>query len=230
MEANTVWKQRFSNWACGALTGAVGLVTGGVVMAVYRLISAHTWGTFPSTPLTFALTFVALDVLYYWQHRAEHRLPALWAIHAVHHQSNICDTSVSLRTSMFAPLSVLTFHLVLAVVGVPFKTYFPAYLLHTGLIFLLHSRTPRALDRAGWLLNSPFLHRGHHSNHPRLRGKNFGGVFIVWDRLFGTFEAQCEDATEFGIGQAGTPLNPLVANFAPLRAAAARWLPRRAAR
>lgn len=222
MEANGIWKQRLSNWACGALTALVGLTLGGVVLAGYRWLSAHTWGHFPATGVTFVFTFIALDVIYYFQHRAEHRVPALWAIHAVHHQSNICDTSVSLRTSMLAPLSVLTLHLVLAVAGVPFETYFPAYLLHTGIIFLLHSRTPAWMDRAGWVLNSPYLHRGHHSNHPRLRGKNLGGVFIVWDRLFGTFEPRCEDATEFGIGKAATPLNPFIANFAPLKALVSR--------
>jgi sterol desaturase/sphingolipid hydroxylase (fatty acid hydroxylase superfamily) len=215
MERSELWKQRLSNWACGALTGVVGLVTGGVVLSGYRWLSGHTWGTWPATPLTFGLTFVALDLLYYWQHRAEHRFAALWAVHAVHHQSNLCDASVSLRTSVLAPLSVLTLHLLLAVAGVPFETYFPAYLLHTGLIFLLHSRTPRWLDRAGWVFNSPYLHRGHHSNHPRLRGKNLGGVFIAWDRLFGTFEPRCDDATEFGLGRRRAPLDPLRANLEP---------------
>lgn len=123
------------------------------------------------------------------------------------------DTSVSLRTSMFAPLTVLSLHLVLALCGVPFKAYFPMYLLHTALVFMLHSRTPKWFDRAGWVFNSPYLHRAHHSTVPRLRGKNFGGVFIVWDRLFGTFEGQCAEATSFGIGKRETPLNPFVANL-----------------
>ncbi len=208
-----MWQHRVSNWACGVLTGAVGLVTGGVVMAGYRGLSTNF---LEASPLLFVATFLALDVIYYWQHRLEHAVPAMWAIHAVHHQSKLCDTSVSLRTSALAPLSVLVPHLVLAIVGVPFATYFAAYLLHTGLIFLLHSRTPRWMDRAGWFFNSPFVHRGHHSTHPSLRGKNFGGVFIVWDRAFGTFEPRCEVATEFGLANQPTPLNPFVANVAPL--------------
>lgn len=211
------WEQRLSNWACGALTATVGLLTGGGVLALYRWLEAHAWAALPATALTFAATFVLLDLAYYLQHRAEHHVPVLWALHAVHHQSRLCDTSVSLRTSALAPLSVLLLHLPLAVLGVPFVVYLPAYLLHAGLVFLLHARTPAWLDRAGWLFNSPYLHRGHHSNHPRLRGKNLGGVFVVWDRLFGTFEPRCDDATEFGIGQRETPLDPLTANLAPLR-------------
>ncbi|MDP2269157.1 MAG: sterol desaturase family protein [Archangium sp.] len=225
MDATMVWKQRFSNWACGALTLLVGLTASGALLTAYRALECYAPLRWPANPvLSFGLAFVAIDLLYYLQHRAEHRSKLLWALHAVHHQSNLCDTSVSLRSSALAPLTVLVLHLPLAFSGLPFAVYFPAYLLHVGLIFLLHSRTPRWLDRAGWVFNSPYLHRAHHSNHPKLRGKNFGGVFIVWDRLFGTFEADCDEATAFGIGRQPTPLNPLAANLAPFKA----WYDRRA--
>lgn len=220
MTRDELWKHRLSNWACGALTITTGALTGGVVLALYRWLATHTWGSLPTSPLTFVAAFIAIDVIYYLHHRAEHRHPALWAIHAVHHQSNLCDTSVSLRTSMFAPLTVLLTHLPLAVLGVPAAVYVPMYLLHAALVFLLHSRTPKWFDRAGWVFNSPYLHRAHHSTHPRLRGKNLGGVFIIWDRVAGTFEPQCDDATEYGIGQRATPLNPVFANVSPLR----EWL------
>ena len=213
----TVWQQRFSNYACGALTGLVSLTLGGALIGVYAALAGVTplhWG---SSPVAYVLAFVAVDFLYYWQHRAEHRVPVLWAIHEVHHQATHCDASVSLRTSMFAPLSVLTVHLVLALAGVPLKVYLPVYAAHTALIFLLHTRLPDFLNRAGWLFNSPYLHRAHHSNHAALRGKNLGGVLIVWDRLFGTFHGDCDEATTFGIGKRETPLNPLVANFGPWR-------------
>ncbi len=214
-----VWKQRFSNWACGGLTLVVGLTVGGSLLSAYRWLECYAPGRWPGNPvLSFALAFLAIDFMYYWQHRAEHRSKLLWAIHAVHHQSQLCDTSVSLRTSALAPLTALCLHLLLAFSGLPFAVYFPVYLLHAAFIFLLHVRTPRWLDRAGWVLNSPYLHRAHHSNHPKLRGKNLGGALIIWDRLFGTFEGQCDEATEFGVGQQATPLNPLLANLAPLRA------------
>lgn len=215
----TLWKQRLSNYACGALTGLVSLTVGGALLGVYAALERVTPWSLGASPLVFAATFIAVDFLYYWQHRGEHRSPMLWAIHEVHHQATHCDASVSLRTSMLAPLSVLTLHLMLAVAGVPLKVYLPVYAVHTALIFLLHTKLPAALNRAGWVFNSPYLHRAHHSNHPRLRGKNFGGVFIVWDRLFGTFEASCDEATTFGIGQREMPLNPLVANVAPV----VRW-------
>lgn len=216
----TIWQQRFSNYACGALTGLVSLTVGSLVLGVYALLAKATPFTWSEGPLAYVAAFIAVDFIYYWQHRAEHRSPMLWAIHEVHHQATHCDASVSLRTSALAPISVLTFHLVLAVAGVPLKVYLPVYAVHTALVFLLHTKLPDALNRVGWVFNSPYLHRAHHSNHPTLRGKNLGGVLIVWDRLFGTFEAKCDEATTFGIGQRETPLNPVTANVAPVL----RWL------
>ncbi|MEW5741342.1 MAG: sterol desaturase family protein [Myxococcota bacterium] len=212
-----LWKHRLSNYGCGALTLLVSLTLGGLLLAAYRELSSFGLCLWPvSRAPAFLLALVALDFVYYWQHRAEHSVGLLWAIHAVHHQSNVCDASVSLRISALAPLTVLAAHLPLALLGLPFEVYLPAYLVHTGFVFLLHSRTPRWLDRAGWLFNSPYLHRAHHSNQARYRGKNLGGLFVVWDRLFGTFESDCDDATSFGVGSAPTPLNPLVANVLPL--------------
>lgn len=213
-----LWKHRLSNYACGALTLLSSLTLGSLLLAAYRATATHGLKLWPraSAP-AFLLAFVTIDFLYYWQHRAEHRVGVLWAIHAVHHQSNVCDASVSLRISALAPLSVLTLHLALALTGLPFEVYLPAYLAHTAFVFLLHSRTPRWFDRAGLVFNSPYLHRAHHSSQPRFRGKNLGGVFIVWDRLFRTFEPDCDDATRFGIGDEPTPLEPFTANLRPLR-------------
>lgn len=216
---NTVWKQRLSNYGCGALAGLTSLTVGGALLGVYDLLARHALVSWGDGLLAYVAAFIAIDLLYYVQHRAEHRVPWLWALHEVHHQSTLCDTSVSLRLSALTPVSVLGFQLVLAVAGVPTHVYLAMYALHGALIFLLHARTPRWFDRAGWVWNSPYLHRGHHSNHPRLRGKNLGGVFVVWDRLFGTYEPRCDDATRYGVGHRATPLNPVTANLAPWR----RW-------
>ncbi len=215
MELTTLWKQRLSNWGCGALTAAMAATGGALMLKVYAALQGHSpFALTASWPL-FGATLLVIDVIYYLQHRAEHRVRWLWALHAVHHQSNICDTSVSLRTSMFAPLLIVGVHLLLALAGVPLEVYLPAYALHAALVFLLHWPLPKRFNRAGWLWNSPYLHRAHHSNHPRLRGKNLGGVLIIWDRLFGTFEPNCDDAVTFGVGRETAPLNPLAANLRP---------------
>lgn len=216
MDTKTLWTHRLSNWSCGAVTALAGVLTSGPVFAMYRAISQHSVFPIAGGVVTGLVTFIAIDFIAYWQHRLEHTVPLLWRVHEVHHQSKLCDTSVSFRTSALAPLTVLTPHLVLAVAGVPFATYFAAYAVHAALMFCLHSRTPAWLDRAGWLFNSPYLHRGHHSARAGLRNRNFGGVFILWDRLFGTFEADCE-TNEFGLPSRPTPLSAWAANLAPFR-------------
>lgn len=194
------------------------LTVGGAFLGLYRALAQAMPWHLPASPAVVVAAFVALDLLYYWQHRLEHSVPVLWAIHEVHHQSNVCDASVSFRTSALTPLAVLAPHLLLALAGVDPRAYLVAYLVHTGLVFLLHSRTPAWLDRAGLVFNSPFLHRAHHSTHPALRNRNFGGVFVVWDRLFGTYDGRGELATAFGLPGRATPLSPVAANLAPWRA------------
>ena len=215
-----LWKHRLSNWSCGVLTVLVGLAVTAVVAPLWVVLQRHAVVGWPAHPAVgFGLALLALDFLYYWLHRAEHRSRALWAIHSVHHQSTICDASVSLRTSALAPVSVIGSHVVLALFGLPFELYVAAYLAHTAVVFMLHTRLPGVFNRASWVFNSPYLHRAHHSTLPRLRGKNLGGVLVIWDRLFGTFEADCDDAHEFGIGRAPTPLSPVAAHAAAFRSA-----------
>lgn len=211
-----VWKHRLSNWGCGALTVAAGLGLALLVRPLWNGLALLRW---PGGWVGAALAFLALDVLYYLQHRAEHASRWLWAVHSVHHQSTICDASVSLRTSMLTPVTLLAFHLPLAVLGMPLGLYLAAYAAHTAVVFLLHTRTPSWLQAKGRIFNGPHFHRGHHSNLPRLRGKNLGGVLIVWDRLFGTFEPDVAGVETFGIGDKPTPMSPFAANLAPLRAA-----------
>lgn len=212
-------RRRLSNLGCGALTALVALAVGGPLLAAYAALFRALHGRPPAatSPWVVLGALVALDLLYYLQHRAEHRVQWLWRIHEVHHQADACDFSVSFRTSALSPLLILGGHLPLAVLGVPPAAYLVAYALHTAFVFALHSRTPPWLDRAGWLFNSPLLHRGHHAQSARLRNANFGGVLIVWDRLLGTFEPDCAGPLRFGLPGKPPPFGPLAANLAPWR-------------
>lgn len=217
MTTERLWQIRTSNYACGALTVGVGLLVAPIALTLYPWLSTNGVHAWPTNPwLAGLLAFIATDFMYYLQHRAEHALPSLWAFHAVHHQAELCDTSVSLRVSMFNPVLALVPNGLLAFLGVPVPVLLAVYGLHVALIFCLHSKTPRWFDRSGWVFNSPSVHRGHHSNEPRLRGKNFGGVLVIFDRLFNTWEPDC-DVRSFGIGQQPTVLNPVEANLRPLR-------------
>lgn len=207
---------RLSNYACGALALLVGVLFSAPLLAVYSWVYAHGfhWGELGWVRGLFAL--VMLDFIYYWHHRAEHASRWLWPVHAVHHQSPICDASVSTRVSALTAIATGIVALPLALAGVDPLTYALAYLLHTGLVGTLHTRLPRWLERVGLVFNTPYLHRGHHSSSPKARNRNFGGVFIVWDRLFGTFESRCEGAA-FGLSAQRSPVNPIAANIAAWR-------------
>ncbi len=216
---NALTKSRWSNLSCGALTTAVALIVSGPILGVYGWL--FTWVHGPDVRPVSAWAVIgallALDVLYYAQHRLEHRVGWLWRLHEVHHQAHHCELTVSFRTSALSPVLILGSHLPLAVLGVPFKVYLLAYALHTAFVFVLHSRTPTWFDRAGWVFNSPLLHRGHHAQSARLRNANFGGVLVIWDRIFGTYDADCAGPLQFGLPGKPPPFDPLTANLAPWR-------------
>ncbi len=163
-----------------------------------------------------AVCFVLDDMLYYWWHRAAHRVRWLWAAHVNHHSSQHYNLSTALRqpwTSAFtpgllfkAPLIVLGFPLgMMAFVSGANLVY--QYWIHTEAI----GRMPRAFE---WLMNTPSHHRVHHATNPRYLDTNYAGVFIIWDRMFGTFVA--EDATDppqYGIVKNLASFNPLVIAF-----------------
>jgi sterol desaturase/sphingolipid hydroxylase (fatty acid hydroxylase superfamily) len=214
-----VWHYRLSNYGCGALAAVGALLLRGLGVSAYSAGYAHGLKGMPElTVLSVVVAFVVIDGLYYLQHRLEHRVGWLWAIHSVHHQSEICDMSVSLRISFFASLAIGLFHLPLALLGVNPQTYLAAYLLHVAIVVTFHSRTPAWLDRAGRVFNSPYLHRLHHASNEALRDTNFAGVLVVWDRLFGTFRGDHSEALVFGVDGQPTPLSPIAANVKPLRA------------
>ena len=218
MTTRTVWRIRLSNYGCGLLAALAALGCRGLGVAAFK--GGHQVGMqlFPAfSVLGFVLTFIAIDLLYYLQHRLEHRVPVLWAIHSVHHQAELCDTSVSLRISVFASAAVGLFHLPLAFLGVEPTLYLAAYGVHAAIVFCFHARLPKWLDRVGWVFNSPLVHRLHHASNVELRDQNFAGVFVVWDRLFGTFRGSHQGPLVFGVDGEKTPLSPLEANIKPWR-------------
>ena len=164
----------------------------------------------PSSPRFYA-TWLALflleDLSFYWFHRTSHGFALLWAAHVTHHSSRTFDLSVALRQS-WAPFVAFPFWLPLLLAGfdpamvllAQFFSLFYQALLHT-------ERVPR-LGPLELVLNTPQHHRVHHGANDRYRDKNFGGVLILWDRLFGTF-AELSEPIRYGIDRE-VPRNPLV--------------------
>jgi sterol desaturase/sphingolipid hydroxylase (fatty acid hydroxylase superfamily) len=165
------------------------------------------------SPLTWVGVVVGVDLLFYAFHRASHRVGFLWAVHAVHHQSEEYNLSVALRQpwlqSLFAPF----FYLPLAVLGFPPILYPAAVTIDTLYQFWIHTRTMGRLGPLEWIFNTPSHHRVHHGINPEYLDRNYGGMFIVWDRLFGTYRREDQEPV-YGTVKPAASWNPLGVNIA----------------
>jgi sterol desaturase/sphingolipid hydroxylase (fatty acid hydroxylase superfamily) len=161
---------------------------------------------------SWAAVFLLVDLAYYWSHRLSHEVNLLWAGHVVHHSSEEYNLAVALRQSSLHGMMTWVFYVPLALIGIPWEMYVSAYALNLVYQFWIHTR---AVGRMGWLaeavLNTPSHHRVHHGRNPKYLDRNHGGVFIVWDRLFGTFQPE-EEEPVYGLTRPLRSWNPLWAN------------------
>ena len=206
------------------------LFTIGIYIVVESRWAVQRWTGLPGwedgSPVTFAggvavhwtalaswvVVFLLVDLAYYCSHRLSHVVHILWAGHVVHHSSEEYNLTVALRQSSLHGLFTWVFYIPLALAGVPWRMYVACYALNLVYQFWIHTR---AVDRMGrvaeLVLNTPSHHRVHHGVNPRYQDRNYAGVFIIWDRLFGTFEPEAEEPV-YGITTPLASWNPIWAN------------------
>ena len=166
--------------------------------------------TIPINVYTIVLAVLLADFVYYWEHRFMHMTGIGWMTHTVHHSSPEFNISVAYR---FGPLDGFYpwfFHFPLVLLGFHPLLVFGAELLVQAYQAILHTEAIPKLHR--WVekvFNTPSHHRVHHGANPQYCDKNYGGIFIFWDRLFGTFEAE-EEKVVYGITKPINSVNPLV--------------------
>jgi len=195
------------------VTGVFGRV---LRIGLYTLVFEHVALTrLPADALwVWVFALLAYDFCYYWLHRAGHRVAVLWAAHAVHHQSEDYNLSTALRQTSSGFLFGWLFYLPMAVVGVPPLVFATVALIDLLYQYWVHTQQ---IGKLGWFdrwFCSPSNHRAHHAVNDRYLDKNYGGILIVWDRLFGTFVE--EDDAEPCVYGTRSPLrswNPLWANL-----------------
>ena len=172
-------------------------------------------GVYALTPLRIHLTvwtwialFVAYDFCYYWEHRGNHRIRILWASHVVHHSSQRYNLSTALRQT-WTGIGSLPFTLPLALVGFRPAAIFAAGALNLLYQFWIHTeRIDKMWAPVEFVMNTPSHHRVHHGSNQGYLDKNYGGVFIVFDRLFGSFEPEVEKV-RYGLTKNLGTFNPL---------------------
>jgi sterol desaturase/sphingolipid hydroxylase (fatty acid hydroxylase superfamily) len=161
---------------------------------------------------TWVIAFVLIDFVYYWWHRLSHEVNVLWAAHVVHHSSEEYNLAVALRQGVATPVTYLPFHLPLALVGVPPVIAAAVDAFNTLYQFWIHTRLVGKMGPLEKWINTPALHRVHHAINPRYLDRNYGGTFMIWDRLFGTYEPETE-APVFGLVKPLNSLQPVSAQL-----------------
>ena len=193
----------------GLLTKGLGLLTYGFAvqhLALFELSAQQTW--------VWVLAFVLYDFCYYWNRRLGHERNVLWAAHSVHHQSEDYNLSTALRQTSSGFLFGWIFYLPLAVLGVPLLVFLTVAALNLLYQFWVHTRHVPKLGWYEWAFVTPSNHRAHHAQNAIYMDRNYGGVFILWDRLFGTFQEELdEEPVIFGVTTPLASWNPLWANL-----------------
>ncbi len=140
-----------------------------------------------------AAGFVLYDFFYYWAHRSMHEVNVLWAGHAPHHQSEEYNLAVALRQGAFQNVTTCFFFWPMALVGISPWAFVLVSQLSLIYQFGLHTRSIGRLGVLEAVFNTPSHHRVHHGRNPRYLDRNHAGVFIVWDRMFGTFQLEADE-------------------------------------
>jgi sterol desaturase/sphingolipid hydroxylase (fatty acid hydroxylase superfamily) len=191
------------------------------ILAFFVFSWLHPWApesfrqflTFDN-PWMWVLLFFADDFTFYWHHRLSHQIRLLWSAHENHHSAPTYNLAVALRQSWTEILYKYIFWLWLPLVGFPPVAILMMMSFSLIYQFWVHTELIRSLGPLEWVLNTPSHHRVHHASNIRYLDRNHAGTLIIWDRLFGTFQA--EDPAEpvvYGIRRPLASHNPFVIAF-----------------
>lgn len=221
------WRARIAGrgYDAAAAAGSFGVALGntllkpltGIVMGTAYLAA---WNATPlHLPLgdwrVWVAGFIVMEFAYYWFHRWSHTVRWLWATHAVHHSASEMTLPAAIRLGwtglisgawlVFVPVILIGFHPALV------AALFGANLAYQ---FFLHTEAVGKLGPLEWVFNTPSHHRAHHASNPRYIDRNYGGVLIVFDRLFGTYvEESADEPLRYGLAHAMESKNPFVIAF-----------------
>lgn len=186
-----------------------------VVIGIYWWIYQHRLFELPTTWWTIALLFVAQDFFYYFFHRASHRIRWMWASHVTHHSSERLNLSTAFRQSLTYPISGMwVFWLPLAWLGFAPPHIVAVVALNLAFQFFVHTEAVGTLGWLEYVFNTPSHHRVHHARNAQYLDRNYAGVLIVWDKLFGSFTPEDRAVPcEYGIVSQIHSHNPLVLTF-----------------
>ena len=177
--------------AMGIVNVWINLVMKGVQLALLTWFAAFApWHLDPHAWQTWVVGVVAVDFAYYWFHRTSHDVRILWAAHVNHHSSEHYNLSTALRQSWTTPLTSLPFYWPLALAGLDPMLILTLEAINTLYQYWIHTELVSTIGPLELVLNTASHHRVHHGTNVEYLDRNHAGMFIVWDKLFGTFEPE----------------------------------------
>jgi len=216
-----------SDLSAGMLQELVGVFTKVLLFGVYILVfnAVHrpadsqpgavapgaTYGI-PINIFSWIGAFILVDFIYYWFHRNSHNVAVIWGSHETHHSSQEYNLSVALRQGAFQRLFSFPYYLPMAVAGFSPLQFMVCSQINTLYQFFIHTRLVNKLGFLEYFMNTPSHHRVHHGVNPKYIDKNHAGMFIVWDKLFGTFQKE-EEEPHYGTVKPLTTFNPVWAQL-----------------
>ena len=188
------WADTLNSIGLGMMSQVVGVFTKLFTLGIYQWVYAHAalFELSPRSPAVWVGALLAYDFLYYWLHRAGHQVALFWAAHVVHHQSEEYNLSTALRQTGSGWLAGWLFYLPMAIAGVPPLVFAVVALVDLLYQFWVHTRL---VGRLGWFdrwFCAPSNHRVHHAVNDVYLDRNFGGILVVWDRMFGSFQPELD--------------------------------------
>jgi sterol desaturase/sphingolipid hydroxylase (fatty acid hydroxylase superfamily) len=171
----------------------------------------------PTTWVTVVAAIALADFTYYWEHRIAHEVRLLWTQHAVHHSSRDYNIITGIRFGPLESLWSLIAHVPMVLIG-----FSPEVVLGSALVVLayqtwLHTELIGKLGPLEWVLNTPSHHRVHHGSDAKYLDRNYGGITIIWDRLFNTFQVE-EERPRYGLTTDFDSQNPIKVWFSEIPA------------
>ena len=210
------WRDSLASLAMGVGNVVISLGTKVVTLAVYTALNQFALFDLGTVWWVWPLAILGDDFCYYWFHRASHEVRFLWAAHENHHSSRHYNLSTALRQSWTTPFTAPLFWAPLALLGVEPLMILTAQGISLVYQFWIHTELIDRLGPFEAVFNTPSHHRVHHGRNVRYLDRNHGGILIVWDRLFGTFEEESEPV-DYG-------LTRNLHTFNPLRIASHEWI------
>lgn len=168
------------------------------VLVFLGVLYEHRVGAIETPWLYWVVLLFAEDFMFYWLHRVDHYCRLFWAVHVTHHSSEEFNLTVGFRSSVFQPLYRFVWFIPLPLLGFKAEDIMLMYAATQIYGIIIHTQAVGKLGPLEWFFSTPSHHRVHHGSNVPYLDKNMGMVFIIWDRLFGTF-AEEKETVRYGL-------------------------------